>query len=153
MTNLCDPVTLEIIRGAIAPPRPKWRRCSNAPRSAFIREKKDFYTALFDADGVMVVGSNVPIFGDITAPVFPDFPARHDAPGDLYWYNDCYASRGAVSHSNDQVFLAPVFHHGNAPPSSWAGRISPTSAACAPARSAPTPPTSSRRASSSRRPA
>ena len=25
--------------------------------------------------------------------------------GDLYWYNDCYASRGAVSHSNDQVFL------------------------------------------------
>ena len=33
-------------------------------------------------------------------------------PGDLYWYNDCYASRGAVSHSNDQVFLAPVFHHG-----------------------------------------
>ena len=32
--------------------------------------------------------------------------------GDLYWYNDCYASRGAVSHSNDQVFLAPVFHDG-----------------------------------------
>ena len=33
-------------------------------------------------------------------------------PGDLYWYNDCYGSRGAVSHSNDQVFLAPVFHDG-----------------------------------------
>jgi N-methylhydantoinase B len=32
--------------------------------------------------------------------------------GDLYWYNDCYASRGAVSHSNDQVLLAPVFHEG-----------------------------------------
>ena len=32
--------------------------------------------------------------------------------GDLYWYSDCYASRGAVSHSNDQVFLAPVFHEG-----------------------------------------
>jgi N-methylhydantoinase B len=29
--------------------------------------------------------------------------------GDLYWYNDCYESGGAVSHSNDQVFLAPVF--------------------------------------------
>ena len=24
-------------------------------------------------------------------------------PGDLYWYNDCYASSGAVSHSPDQV--------------------------------------------------
>ena len=33
-------------------------------------------------------------------------------PGDLYWYNDCYGSRGAISHSNDQVLLAPVFHDG-----------------------------------------
>ncbi len=49
--------------------------------SAFIREKKDFYTALFDADGVMAVGSNVPVFGDITGPVFRAFPARHDAGG------------------------------------------------------------------------
>jgi N-methylhydantoinase B len=32
--------------------------------------------------------------------------------GDLYWYNDCYGSRGAISHSNDQVLLAPVFHDG-----------------------------------------
>ena len=80
--------------------------------SAFIREKKDFYTALFDADGVMVVGSMVPIFGDITGPVFARFPPDTMQQGDLYWYSDCYASRGAVSHSNDQVFLAPVFHDG-----------------------------------------
>ncbi len=33
-------------------------------------------------------------------------------PGDVYWYNDCYGSRGAVSHSNDQVLLAPVFREG-----------------------------------------
>lgn len=80
--------------------------------SNFIREKKDFYTALFDADGVMAVGSNMPIFGDLTGPVFRDFPADTMQPGDLYWYNDCYGSLGAVSHSNDQVLLAPVFHDG-----------------------------------------
>ena len=80
--------------------------------SNFIREKKDFYTALFDADGVMAVGSNMPIFGDLTSPVFRDFPADTMQPGDLYWYNDCYGSLGAVSHSNDQVLLAPVFHEG-----------------------------------------
>ena len=80
--------------------------------SAFIREKKDFYTALFDADGVMAVGSNLPVFGDIVGPVFRDFPPDTMRPGDLYWYNDCYGSRGAVSHSNDQVLLAPVFHEG-----------------------------------------
>ena len=80
--------------------------------SAFIREKKDFYTALFDADGVMAVGSNVPVFGDMTSPVFRHFAPDTMKPGDLYWYNDCYGSRGAISHSNDQVLLAPVFHDG-----------------------------------------
>jgi N-methylhydantoinase B len=80
--------------------------------SAFIREKKDFYTALFDADGAMTVGSDLPIFGDIVAPVAAQFPIEEMREGDLYWYNDCYGSRGAVSHSNDQVFLAPAFHGG-----------------------------------------
>ncbi len=58
------------------------------------------------------MGSNVPIFGDVTAPVLAQFPAEAMQPGDLYWFNDCYGSNGAVSHSNDQVFLAPVFYDG-----------------------------------------
>lgn len=108
-----DPIKLEIIRGAIAAAQAEMDALlERTAISAFIREKKDFYTALFDADGVMVVGSNVPIFGDVTGPVFARFPPGTMQPGDLYWYNDCYASRGAVSHSNDQVFLAPVFHNG-----------------------------------------
>lgn len=106
----CDPVTLEIIRGAIAAGQAEMDALlERTAVSPFIREKKDFYTALFDADGVMAVGSNVPIFGDVTAPVFGRFAPDTMQPGDLFWYNDCYASRGAVSHSNDQVFLAPVF--------------------------------------------
>ena len=44
--------------------------------------------------------------------MFAHFPPDTMQPGDLYWYNDCYGSRGAVSHSNDQVLLAPVFHDG-----------------------------------------
>ncbi len=112
-TNACDPITLEIVRGAIAAAQAEMDALlERTAVSAFIREKKDFYTALFDADGVMAVGSNVPIFGDVTSPVFERFPPAAMQPGDLYWYNDCYASRGAVSHSNDQVFLAPVFHAG-----------------------------------------
>ena len=109
----CDPVTLEIIRGAVRAAQAEMEALlERTAISAFIREKKDFYTALFDADGVMAVGSNVPIFGDICGPVFDHFPIETIQPGDLYWYNDCYGSRGAVSHSNDQVFLAPVFHEG-----------------------------------------
>lgn len=109
----CDPVTLEIIRGAIRAAQSEMEALlERTAISAFIREKKDFYTALFDADGVMAVGSNVPIFGDICGPVFERFPIETITEGDLYWYNDCYGSQGAVSHSNDQVFLAPVFHEG-----------------------------------------
>ncbi len=110
---VCDPVTVEIIRGAIRAAQAEMEALlERTAISAFIREKKDFYTALFDADGVMAVGSNVPIFGDITTPVFERFAPDAMRPGDLYWYSDCYGSRGAVSHSNDQVFLAPVFHDG-----------------------------------------
>ena len=110
---MIDPIKLEIIRGAIRAAQAEMDALlERTAISAFIREKKDFYTALFDADGVMVVGSMVPIFGDITGPVFARFPPETMREGDLYWYSDCYASRGAVSHSNDQVFLAPVFHDG-----------------------------------------
>jgi N-methylhydantoinase B len=109
----CDPVTLEIIRGAARAAQAEMEALlERTAMSAFIREKKDFYTALFDADGRMAVGSDLPIFGDIVGPVAEHFPIETMREGDLYWYNDCYGSRGAVSHSNDQVFLAPAFHDG-----------------------------------------
>lgn len=109
----CDPVTLEIIRGAARAAQAEMEALlERTAMSAFIREKKDFYTALFDADGRMAVGSDLPIFGDIVGPVAEHFPIETMRDGDLYWYNDCYGSRGAVSHSNDQVFLAPAFHDG-----------------------------------------
>ncbi|MEM6609296.1 MAG: hydantoinase B/oxoprolinase family protein [Pseudomonadota bacterium] len=110
---ICDPITLEIIQGAIQAAQSEMEALiERTAISAFIREKKDFYTAIFDRDGVMAVGSMVPIFGDITTPVFEHFPVEAMREGDLYWYNDCYGSYGAVSHSNDQVLLAPVFHQG-----------------------------------------
>lgn len=113
MQPICDPVALEVIRGAIRAAQAEMEALiERTAMSAFIREKKDFYTALFDAEGVMCVGSNVPVFGDVCGPVFRDFPAESMKPGDVYWYNDCYGSNGAVSHSNDQVLLAPVFHEG-----------------------------------------
>jgi len=108
-----DPVTVEIVRGAISAAQTEMEALiERTAISAFIREKKDFYTALFDRDGVMAVGSNVPIFGDMTTPVITSFPLDSMKPGDVYWYNDCYGSRGAISHSNDQVLIAPVFLDG-----------------------------------------
>jgi N-methylhydantoinase B len=106
----CDPISLEIIRGAARAAQAEMEALlERTAMSAFIREKKDFYTSIFDADGAMAVGSDLPIFGDIVGPVTARYPLESMQSGDLYWYNDCYGSRGAVSHSNDQVFLAPVF--------------------------------------------
>lgn len=111
--TVCDPVSLEIIRGAIAAAQSEMEALiERTAISAFIREKKDFYTALFDANGTMAVGSMVPIFGDMTRPVIEKFPIETMQEGDVYWYNDCYGSYGAISHSNDQVLLAPVFREG-----------------------------------------
>ncbi|MGO4835615.1 hydantoinase B/oxoprolinase family protein, partial [Rhizobiaceae sp. 2RAB30] len=49
----CDPITLEVIRGAISAAQAEMEALiERTAISAFIREKKDFYTALFDSDGV-----------------------------------------------------------------------------------------------------
>lgn len=106
----CDPVTVEIIRGALRAIQSEMEALiERTAMSPFIREKKDFYAALFDAQGQLIVGSSLPIFGDVVGPVSEHYPLSTMQPGDIYWFNDCYASRGAVSHSPDQVLLAPVF--------------------------------------------
>jgi N-methylhydantoinase B len=80
--------------------------------SAFIREKKDYFIGIFDGDGQLVVGTNIPVFGDIIRPVFAHFPRETMRAGDIYWYSDCYGTGGAVSHTPDQVYIAPIFVDG-----------------------------------------
>ncbi len=109
----CDPVTVEIVRGSLRAIQSEMEALiERTAMSPFIREKKDFYAALFDADGRLIAGSNLPVFGDVVGPVAEHYPLATMREGDVYWFNDCYASRGAVSHSPDQVFLAPVFAEG-----------------------------------------
>src|SRR5215207_9346630 len=111
--TLSDPVTLQIVRGALRAAQSEMEALiERTAMSPFIREKKDFYAALFDAHGQLVVGSNLPVFGDVIAPILEHYPRETMRSGDIYWFNDCYASKGAVSHSPDQVFVAPVFAEG-----------------------------------------
>src|SRR5258705_6659406 len=110
---LCDPVTLQIVRGALRAIQGEMEAViERTAMSPFIREKKDFYAALYDAEGRLIVGSNLPVFGDVVGPIAEHYPLDTMRPGDIYWFNDCYASKGAVSHSPDQVFVAPVFAEG-----------------------------------------
>ena len=110
---ICDPVTLQIVRGALRAIQGEMEAViERTAMSPFIREKKDFYAALFDGGGRLIVGSNLPVFGDVVGPIAEHYPLATMQPGDIYWFNDCYASKGAVSHSPDQVFVAPVFAEG-----------------------------------------
>jgi N-methylhydantoinase B len=118
-----DPVTLQIVRGALKAVQSEMEAViERTAMSPFIREKKDFYAALFDGTGRLVAGSNLPVFGDVIAPIAEQYPLDTMRPGDIFWFNDCYASRGAVSHTPDQVFVAPVFAEGklSAFAQSWA---------------------------------
>ena len=110
---ICDAVTLEVIRGALRASQSEMEALiERTAMSAFIREKKDFFVALFDAVGDMIVGAYRPSFGDPVRPILRYYPPDQMKPGDLYWYNDCYDSKGSVSHSPDQVFIAPIFVEG-----------------------------------------
>ena len=105
----CDAITLELISGALGmAAREMATLLERTAMSPFIREKKDFHVALADVQGRVLVASGGAT-GEFMSAVFERFPADEMGPGDIYWYNDCYGSRGIVSHSPDQVFVAPVF--------------------------------------------
>lgn len=111
--HICDPVALEVIRGALQSSQKEMEALiERTAMSGFIREKKDFFVALFDHNGDLIIGAYRPSFGDPVRPVFEHYPIETMQPGDLYWYNDCYGSKGSVSHSPDQVFVQPIFVDG-----------------------------------------
>jgi N-methylhydantoinase B len=112
-TAVCDPVSLEIIKGALLSARGEMEALiERTSMSDIIREKKDFFAGYFDPVGRLITGTPLPLFGHIIQPILDQYPAETMRPGDLYWYNDCYATDGGVSHLNDQVFAAPVFVDG-----------------------------------------
>lgn len=111
--SVSSPIIVEIIKGALRSIQGEMEALlERTAMSAFIREKKDFFVALFGPDGRMIIGTALPLFGDVISPVLAEYPAGQMRPGDVYWFNDCYGSRGAVSHSSDQVFVCPVFDEG-----------------------------------------
>lgn len=107
-------VTIEIIKGAL---RSAQAECEalleRTAMSPVIREKQDYFIGFYGADGRLVTGTKLPLFGDVLRPILDRFPAAEIRPGDIFWYNDCYASRGGVSHTSDQVFATPVFVDGD----------------------------------------
>jgi len=112
-THACDPITLEIVHGALrSVQREMDALIERTAMSPFIREKKDYFAAVYDGTGRLVAGTAMPSGNDMLHAFTGHYPIETMTDGDIYWTNDCYATRGAISHSPDQLFVAPVFHKG-----------------------------------------
>lgn len=110
---LADPVTIEIVKGALRATQAEMEMLlERTAMSPIIREKQDYFCGLFDYRARLLIGTKIPVLGNIIEPVLKSYPPETMKPGDLYWYNDCYGSEGGVSHSPDQVFVSPVFNGG-----------------------------------------
>ncbi len=108
-----DPVTVEIVKGALRSAQGEMEMLlERTAMSPIIREKQDYFCGIFDRKARLLIGTKIPVLGNILAPILEAYPADQMRPGDLYWYNDCYGSKGGVSHSPDQVFVAPVYEGG-----------------------------------------
>ena len=108
-----DPIQLEIIKGALISTQGECEALlERTAMSPIIREKLDFFIGFLDGAGRLVVGTKLPLFGNILDPVLAHYPMKNMRPGDMYLYNDCYGSGGTVSHSPDLVFVSPVFEGG-----------------------------------------
>jgi N-methylhydantoinase B len=107
-----DPITVEIIKGALkAAGREMGLLIERTAMSAFIREKKDFFAGVYNAAGQLVYTDHDKFGPGMVDCVLEAYPAASMAPADVYWFSDCYLSRGAISHSPDMCFIAPAFDH------------------------------------------
>src|SRR5688500_11775183 len=110
-----NPVVLEIVRGSLYSTIKEMElvmeRCAISP---FIKETKDCYVGMFETQGRVVcchISQSGP--GMIT-PILEVYHLEIMRPGDVYWYNDPYLSKGAFQHHQDMLFAVPVFHEGGA---------------------------------------
>ncbi len=108
-----DPITLEVVKGAV---RSTQKEMSNlierTSMSDIIREKLDFFAAVFDCSGKLVSSVDIPLGANMLHSILERYPSDGMRSGDLFWYNDCYGSGGGVSHSPDLVIACPVFADG-----------------------------------------
>ncbi len=108
--NAASRITVELIKGMLNATRREMEALiTRTAMSPFIREKKDFFTAILNPAGELVVSTSLTLAGNLVDAILQQYPADTMQDGDLFWYNDPYATGGAVSHLPDMVFVMPVF--------------------------------------------
>lgn len=115
MSTSVDPITSEVIRGAIVAITDEMK--ANLLRTAYnqiIYEAQDFTVGLFDGEGsTLSIGLGLPMFirglSDAIKAKLNFYGIEGIAPGDILLTNDSYIMG---SHLNHLIFTAPIFHDG-----------------------------------------
>lgn len=101
-----DAVTLDLIENALKNVRMEMdevvRRAAMSPT---IREQHDEFPMITNQRGEMVVGQ----FGSYIPGVVEHFQGQIEV-GDVILQNDPYLCSGSISHTNDWLVIAPIFH-------------------------------------------
>jgi N-methylhydantoinase B len=103
-----DPVTLDIVENALRNARVEMdATLFRTALSPGIREQGDAFPLIAERNGKMVVGQ----FGSFIDGFIRNYDGTIDE-GDVILLNDPYSVEGAVSHNNDVLAIAPIFHAG-----------------------------------------
>ncbi|MCX8499100.1 MAG: hydantoinase B/oxoprolinase family protein, partial [Caulobacteraceae bacterium] len=103
-----DPVTLDILENALRNARVEMdATLFRTALSPGIREQGDAFPLIADRDGKMVVGQ----FGSFIDGFIRLYQGEIEE-GDVILLNDPYSCEGAISHTSDQLVIAPIFHKG-----------------------------------------
>lgn len=110
-----DVVTFNVIRGALqSAAHELGQLIERTSMSPFINEKHDYLIGFADSGGRYVTLRSPFLVGtNLVRPIAEYYPVEEMHPGDLYWLNDAYQSRGAISHLPDLAFVAPAFVDGD----------------------------------------
>jgi len=101
-----DPITLDIIENALINARFEMDQVlARISLSPVIREQHDAFPMICNDRGQMIVGQ----FGSYIPGVLEKFGDTINE-GDVFIWNDPYASKGSISHNNDWCVMMPIFH-------------------------------------------
>ncbi|MGI6852125.1 hydantoinase B/oxoprolinase family protein [Mesorhizobium sp. 1B3] len=83
-----------------------------AAMSPVIKDKKDYFMGLFDSRGRMIHVLTSYSGPGLVQPILDRFPVEEIEPGDTFFYNDPFSTKGAVGHLPDIVITMPFFSGG-----------------------------------------
>ncbi|MFF4779244.1 hydantoinase B/oxoprolinase family protein [Microtetraspora fusca] len=113
MSETTDLATREIVYGAIRATTDEMERLiGRTAMSEGFRDKKDYFVGLFDTRGRMIFALAGLTGAGLVDPILDHFELDEVAPGDIFFFNDPYTTRGAVQHLGDVVVSVPIFCQG-----------------------------------------